>query len=153
MLNTPKNPALRSLGLRLATVVTLLAFSAVGSGCFNTYTLTREEFSKLQRPEEIPRVVESTQGVSVSVVRETPIYVRSVGGRRFPVTPFNFKLTQNQLVASDRDLLLMTNELGGYEVDLLSTGKTVGLGSLAAAVAVGLIIFTLSSAGDSGFSE
>jgi len=128
-------------------------FALVSSGCFNTYNLTREEFERLQRPDEIPTVVSSEQGVSVAVTRDTPIYVRSIGGRRYPVTPFNFKLTRNQLVASDRDLLLMVRELGGYEVDLLSTGKTAILGATGIAVAVGLIAATLLSAGEQQLGE
>ncbi|MBT8493155.1 MAG: PilZ domain-containing protein, partial [Deltaproteobacteria bacterium] len=43
------------------------------------------------------------------------VYVRSVGGRRYPITAFNFKMTRSQLVASDRDTLLALGELESYE--------------------------------------
>jgi len=45
------------------------------------------------------------------VERDTRLAVRSEGGRKYPVTPFNFSVTQTQLVASDRDTLLALDEL------------------------------------------
>lgn len=138
---------------QLMALLTMVAFAFVGTGCFNTYELTRDEYIKLQRPDEIPKVVRAQNGQDVLVGRDTALYVRSLGGRRYPVTPFNFKLTQTQLVASDRDTLLMTSELQSYEVDHLSTGKTLGL-IAAGLVAVGsLIAVTVASAGEKSFSN
>jgi hypothetical protein len=48
------------------------------------------------------------------------------------VTPFNFKITESQLVASDRDTLLAVDGIDAYEVDHLSTWKTVLIASLPA---------------------
>ena len=145
---TNRRPALRLMAWAMAAL-----FALPTSGCFNTYTLTAEEFGRLQRPDEVPMVVSSEQGASVAVTRETPIYVRSKGGRRFPVTPFNFKLTKNQLVASDRDIIMFVNELESYEVDLLSTGKTAILGAVGVAITVGLIAATLYTAGEQQLGE
>ena len=143
----------RPLALRLTVWVTAVLFPIISSGCFNTYTLTAEEFGRLQRPDEVPKVVSSEQGASVAVTRETPIYVRSTGGRRYPVTPFNFKLTKNQLVASDRDIIMFVSDLQSYEVDLLSTGKTAILGAVGVAITVGLIAATLATAGEQQLGE
>ncbi len=133
---------------RLVSVVTALAFCFVSTGCFNTYSLEREEFAKLQRADAVPAVVKSKGGENVAVDRDTALFVRSVGGRRYPVTAFNFKLTESQLVASDRDTLLMTSELQSYEVDHLSTWKTVLLITAGALAAAGVIVGVVVSAGD-----
>lgn len=135
--------------LRTSALVTTITFlMAALTGCFNTYRVGEEEFRSLQTAEQIPRTVTSVSGEQVVVDRETPIYVRSVGGRRYPITPFNFKMSGSQLVASDRDTLLALGEIQSYEVDLLSTPKTVGLIALGVAVATGLIVFTVVSASD-----
>ncbi len=119
---------------------------ALGTGCFNTYRFAPKEFKKLQTTEKIPRTVVSKKGRQIVVERTTPIFVRSTGGRRYRITPFNFKMTQTQLVASDRDYLLSIGEIKRYEVDLLSTPLTVLLISLGVAVAGGLIGFAVISA-------
>src|SRR5690554_2582970 len=108
----------RRTGRATALATTVAFLIATLSGCFNTYRVQQDEFAKLQTAEEVPRTVTSVSGDQVVVDRETPLYVRSVGGRRYPITPFNFKMTGSQLVASDRDTLLALGEIQSYEVDL-----------------------------------
>lgn len=135
-------------------LVTLVGFFAASlSGCFNTYQVAPEEFAKLQVSEEIPLAVTSKGGEKVLVDRDTNIYVRSVGGRRYPVTPFNFKMTSSQLVASDRDTLLALGEIEDYEVDLFSDTQTILLISAGVAVVAGLIVVTAITAGSKSFAE
>jgi len=119
----------------------LVALAVLGmTGCFNTYTFEPDEFGKLQNAQKgVPQTVKSKDGDDIVVDRGTNIFVRSVGGRRYSLTPYNFKLTRSQLVASDRDTLLMKSEIEEYEVDLLSTPLTVLLISAGVAVAGGLI--------------
>ncbi len=133
---------------RLVALFTVLVFGMTATGCFNTYHFEREEFAKLQRSDDIPMVLKSKGGANVAIDRNTALYVRSVGGRRYPVSPFNFKLTDSQLVASDRDTLLMTNELQSYEADHLSTWQTVLLIAGGAAAVAGIIVGVVVSAGD-----
>jgi len=136
------------------TVVTLVSFLAGGlSGCFNTYQVAPDEFAKLQVSDEVPLAVTSKGGDKVLVDRETNIFVRSVGGRRYPVTPFNFKMTNSQLVASDRDTLLALGEIGNYEVDLFSDTQTILLISGGVALVAGLIVVTAITAGSKSFSQ
>ncbi len=132
----------------MATVAAFCLGVLTGTGCFDTYRFAPEEFAKLQRPEEIPRTVKDKDSDQVVVDRGTSLYVRSKGGRRYPVTAFNFKMTRSQLVASDRDTLLALGEIDSYEVDLLSTWKTATLITLGVAVAAGLIVFTVVTAED-----
>ncbi len=134
---------------RFVAAVTVVFFGVASSGCYNTYRVSKEEFEKLQRPPEGASTVTITDenGTSVGVADSTGIFVRSDGGRRYPVTAFNFKITQSQLVASDRDTLLALDGIASYEVDHLSTWQTVGLVSIGAAAAAGVIVATILLAG------
>jgi hypothetical protein len=134
----------------MTRVVALIsALSFVLLGCHNTYVVTQEEFAKLQRlPDDTDLVtITDKKGQKVQVKDSTAIYVRSKGGRRYPVTAFNFKISESQLVASDRDTLLMLSGLSTYEVDHVSTWKTVGLVSAGVAAAAGVVLAVIFLAG------
>ncbi|MCB9730525.1 MAG: hypothetical protein H6744_21055 [Deltaproteobacteria bacterium] len=140
-------------GRAAARVALVCLLAASTAGCYNRYTLSQEEFASLQRPEEVPKVVTAESGKQVQVDRGTALEVRSLGGRRYPVTPFNFKMTDTQLVASDRDTLLMLNDLDAYDVKLLSTPKTALLISAGVAVVAGIIVATVLTAGKKSFAD
>lgn len=159
----------------LTTATTLAAFSVAASGCYNTYQVPQDDFRRLQSvtainedgklqdrykdtPEELTKlqsrgendavVVASVKNEKVGVGRDTRIYVRTDGGRRYQLTPFNFSMSSSQLVASDRDTLLPLANLKAYEVDLLSTGKTasvIAAGVLGAGAFIAVIIATSGS--------
>lgn len=139
---------------RLVSLITAATFLASAlSGCFNTYRVTPEEFAKLQASDEIPLAVDTVSGEKVLVDRDTNIFVRSVGGRRYPVTPYNFKMTSSQLVASDRDTLLALGEIDKYEVDLFSDTQTIILIAAGVAAVAGLIVITAVTAGSKSFQQ
>lgn len=162
-----------------ARLVALALVTSFGlTGCYNTYVVPSEEFRKLQSPaavrqdaklaetlkEEESKALLSRRGneavavatvdsKQVGVTRDTRIYVRSQGGRRYPVTPFNFSMYSSQLVASDRDTLVPLANLQSYEVDLLSTGKTAGVIVAGVAVAAGFIAVIVATAGSKTFAN
>lgn len=166
------------LHLRSTSLAVLVAFSGLTTaGCYNHYQVPQDEFRKLQSsdslgkdpvlrqkmaPEEVARLenrgqndmvsVQSDKGQAVAVGRETKVFVRSVGGRRYQVTPFNFNMAGNQMVASDRDTLLPMSELAAYEVDHFSTAKTGAAIGGAAAVAAGYIVVLFMVAGTKSVS-
>lgn len=148
------------------------------SGCYNTYQVPMEEFRKLQsvaaisddgqlqekykdnqdefakllnRGENDVVVVQGVKNEKVGVGRDTRLFVRSDGGRRYLLTPFNFSMVSSQLVASDRDTLLPLSTVKAYEVDLLSTGKTVVMVAAGVLGAAGFILAIVSSAGNKSF--
>jgi len=140
--------------LRIISLITAATFIASAlSGCFNTYRVTPEEFARLQASDEIPLAIDTSSGEKVLVDRETNIFVRSVGGRRYPVTPYNFKMTSSQLVASDRDTLLALGEIDKYEVDLFSQTQTIVLIAAGVAAVAGLIVITAITAGSKSFDQ
>lgn len=139
---------------RSVSFITLVTFLASAlTGCFNTYRVSPEEFAKLQASDEILLAVDTASGEKVLVDRDTNIFVRSVGGRRYPVTPYNFKMTSSQLVASDRDTLLALGEIDKYEVDLFSDTQTIILIAAGVAAVAGLIVITAVTAGSKSFDQ
>ena len=143
----------RSNIIRFSSVVTVTLFFLSTVGCYNTYRVERDEFAKLQRKPDDSNIVTITdvEKQQVAVEENTALYVRSVGGRRYPVTPFNFRISQTQLVASDRDTLLAVSGIDTYEVDHLSTWKTVLLASGGAAIAAGVILAIIFTSGQKTF--
>lgn len=164
----------RTWWARCAAATLVLCLPTVG--CYNTYTVQPDEFRKLQSPTAIqqdgrlaetlkedeaqkllsrrgnePVAVKTTDDKQVAVTRETRLYVRSEGGRRYQVTPYNFSMYSSQLVASDRDTLLPLATVRTYEVDLLSTGKTAGVVVASVALAAGFIAVIVATAGQKTF--
>ncbi len=158
---------------KAAALFLLLTMPA--AGCYNTYAVASDEFRKLQSPAavrldaklaenegEFQKLLErrgndavtvaTVDSKQVAVTRDTRAFVRSQGGRRYPVTPFNFSMYSSQLVASDRDTLLPLSTLQSYEVDLLSTGKTAGIIVAGVALAAGFIVVIVASAGDKSYN-
>ncbi|MSP93074.1 MAG: hypothetical protein EXR79_14950 [Myxococcales bacterium] len=160
------------------TAMLLLVSLLASAGCYNTYMVPQDEFRKLQSRaaiaedgklegkitrEELTRLqslgendavaVTSERQELVSVNRDTRIYVRSQFGRRYPLTPFNFSMVSSQLVASDRDTLVPLADLKAFEVDHLSTPKTVAMVAVGAVAAAGLIAFIIQTAGQKSYSE
>lgn len=138
---------------RVAGSLMILLF--LSAACYNTYYISREQLMELQVAEKGDReVVKSVEGEEVVVERDTRVAVRSEGGRKYPITPFNFSVTQTQLVASDRDTLLALDELRDEaEVQHLSTWKTVGLISLGVAAAAGLVIGLVVTSGEKSLGD
>jgi hypothetical protein len=159
--------------MKHAAIVVIIAMLAPLGGCYNTYQVPKMEFRKLQarnaagtdrwlnkelKSEEMqklmnrsgddPVAVKTTKQQLVAVTRSTKTFVRSSGGRRYQITPFNFSMNSSQLVASDRDTLLPIAELQSYEVDLLSNGKTIGIISVGVAAAAGFIAVIVLTAGE-----
>ncbi len=155
-------------------VLTLAA--ATLSGCYNTYRVPADEFRKLQSagaviedqklagiisPEEVSALekrgendlvtITDDKAEKVGVNRDTRLFVRSEGGRRYQVTAFNFSMASSQLVASDRDYLLPLSEVKSFEVDHLSTGKTVAMVSAGVILATGLIVGIVVASGKASF--
>ena len=136
-------------------LVALLMVLTFGSfACYTSYHISMDQLKELQASDQAVKIVDTEEGKKVEVSQNTRLFVRAVDGKRWPITPFNFKVTNSQLVASDRDYIFMTNQLQPKgEIDLLSTFKTVGLIGLGAAGVTLLIVVTVATAGQKSFSD
>jgi hypothetical protein len=135
-------------------VAAVLVVSTFGLGCYNTYTVPRSQLGNLQEvPEAGQATVKDTDGKDIVVKEDTRLFVRSQGGKRYPITPFNFKMTESQLVASDRAYILDVNSLkDNAEVDHMSTWKTalwIAGGVALAGTLIGLIAWASATSGGS----
>jgi hypothetical protein len=116
------------------------------SGCYNSYTIDKEELSKLQSGQEADKItVNSTTNERVEISPETPLEVQVGSGDTYRITPFNFLLNESQLVSPDYDLLLQADAVRGAQVREISYGKTFGLiGGVVAAVAAGFVVLAVT---------
>jgi hypothetical protein len=134
-------------------IAALIAVTMFTSSCYSTYYVTMDDLEKIQSSEQGPRVVLNTEdGTKVAVESGSKLFVRDVDNKRYQITPYNFRMINQQLVASDRDYIFMMNQLKPKaEVDLLSTWKTVGLISLGVGAVTGLVVVTALTAGRKSF--
>ncbi len=90
----------------------------------------------------------------VKVNTASPLRVVTTEGQNFRVTPFNFAVTDTQLVSPDYDLLLPIDNVEGAEVETFSgmkTGLMIG-GGVVAAVAT-FVLIALNAEDDRGFGQ
>ena len=133
---------MHSLATRLLTLVTLASF--VSLACYNRYDISTDELSRLQSRfiGETTTVTSGEREVAASAT--TPIRVRTQDGARYNVSPFNFVLTETQLVAPDYDLLLPREQIVGADVSEFNATKTALLISgVVGAAAAGFILLTV----------
>jgi hypothetical protein len=124
--------------LALLLVLTLCQF-----GCYNTYRVALPELSKAQEGGQTAAVqLETASKEKVAVSKNTKIGVIDTDGKLNPISPFNFTLSKNQLIAPDEDLLVPRSAIESGYVKQISTGKTllVVLTGLGAIVGGGLYI-------------
>ncbi len=135
-------------------VALLMVFSVASMACYNSYHISMDQLKELQVAEQGQNKVATTErGRAVEVTPETRMFVRDQRGRKYPITPYNYQITQSQLVASDRDYIFMLDQLRDRgEIEQLSTWKTVGLITAGAGAVVGLIIVTIVTAGKKSFT-
>ncbi len=136
---------------KIAALLVLVSFGSFA--CYNTYYVDMDDLQKIQSAEEGTKIAVPTHKEEKVVVEPgTRLFVRDVNGKAYQITPYNFRMINQQLVASDRDYIFMMNQLKPKaEVELLSTWKTVGLVGLGAAAVTGLILATVLTAGRKSF--
>ena len=140
---------------KLVALLLVLIFTSFA--CYNTYQVSIDQMKNLQTSDGgTNKVAKAEDGENVEVSPSTRLFVRDADGKRYMITPYNFKLTSSQLVASDRDYIFMLNQLEGGgkgEIDLLSTPKTVLLIGGGALAVAGLIVVTIVTAGQKSFTD
>lgn len=85
---------------------------------------------------------------TVLVNTASPMFVVTQDDQRNRVTPFNFAVTDTQVVSPDYDLLLPMDDVKGGEVQTFSPWKTTFLLTGVTAVAVGLFVGIQVAGGD-----
>ena len=132
----------------LRLIAGLVALTAVQTACYNRYNISTDELTNLDS-SHIARsvVVKDSNGVDVSVSATTPIKVQTATSE-FSVSPFNFALTESQLVAPDYDLLLSREDVTGAVVSEFNPTKTWSIAAGGLLAAVGAFVLIGASSGD-----
>ena len=90
----------------------------------------------------------------VNISTANTVKVLTADGDELRVTPFNFIMSQTQLVSPDYDLLLPLSQVEGAEVREFSTWKTVATAAGATLVTVGAFVaISILAPTDSGFTN
>ncbi|MBH23873.1 MAG: hypothetical protein CMH57_05335 [Myxococcales bacterium] len=84
----------------------------------------------------------------VKVNTASPMYVVTNSGEKLRVTPFNFAVTDTQVVSPDYDLLVPISDVKGGEVQTFSGWKTGLMIAGVTALAVGFFVGITLQAGD-----
>lgn len=86
----------------------------------------------------------------VQVSTANALFIKTTNGEMKRVTPFNFIMSQGQIVSPEYDLLERLDNVEGAEVDQFSTWKTVGTIVGVSAIAIGTFVGISLLAPDSG---
>jgi hypothetical protein len=123
----------------------ILALCVFQLACYNKYSISTEQLETLSSGNIAEVVtVQSSEG-DVFVRASTPVEIRTTQGN-FSITPFNFSLGEQQLVAPDYDLLINRSEITDARVSEFSKGRTIALavGSVVAAGAAFALVSLLA---------
>jgi len=86
----------------------------------------------------------------VKVSTANALFIKTTDGEMKRVTPFNFIMSQGQIVSPEYDLLERLDNVEGAEVDQFSTWKTVGTIAAVSVVAIGTFVGISLLAPESG---
>ncbi|QED26066.1 hypothetical protein FRD01_02075 [Microvenator marinus] len=91
---------------------------------------------------------------TVQVSTANALFIKTNDGRMNRVTPFNFIMSQGQIVSPEYDLLERLDDVEGAEVDQFSTWKTVGTIAGVSILAIGTFVgISLIAPESDGFSR
>ena len=128
----------------LISLVTLISFLQIG--CYKTYNLNLDELKKVQESDGATfKALNTEDGQSLTVTENSRVGVIDKKNIYYPISPFNFTISDRQLVAPDEDLLLMRSQIKAANIKLIDPTNTIILVTSTLAVLVGAAIaITLS---------
>ena len=124
-------------------------------GCYNTYNITLDELAKVQEGGAANAIsVKTAEAEEIVVSENTKIGVTDKSGTYYPISPFNFTMTPNQLVAPDEGEILARDQIETGNVKQISGLKTALIVAAGLAAAVGLGVYVIVTAPkDEGFGQ
>lgn len=126
---------------------------ATQAGCYNTYNISLDELGKVAEGGTTNAVTVTTaESEQVVVTENSKIGVTDKTGEYHAISPFNFTMTPNQLVAPDENEILTRDQIETGNVKQISGTKTALLVAAGLAAAAGLGVYVvLSAPKDKGF--
>ena len=112
-------------------------------GCYNTYTVSMDELKTIQESDGATfKSIKLSDESEVTVTENSRIGVVDVDGAYYPISPFNFTISDLQLVAPDEDLLLSRKQIDHANIKLIDPTMTSVLvgGTVVALIASVLVV-------------
>ena len=112
-------------------------------GCYNTYTVSMDEMKNIQESDGATfKSIKLSDDSEVTVTENSRIGVVDVDGGYHPISPFNFTISDLQLVAPDEDLLLSRKQIDHANIKLIDPTMTTVLvgGTVTALIAAVLVV-------------
>lgn len=159
--------------MRMSSVTTkaialLVCLAFIQVACYNRHMIDTGELEKLEsdveakeqvkvysdcegkakRPDA-PASVKKKKCTGVSVSGTNALAVHTKDEKEHRITPFNFMMSQSQLVSPGYDKLLPRDQIEGAEVRILNPWKTIGASVGISAIAIG-IFAGISATSESG---
>jgi len=110
-------------------------------GCYNTYTVSMDEMKNIQESDGATfKSIKLSDDSEVTVTENSRIGVVDVDGGYHPISPFNFTISELQLVAPDEDLLLARKQIDHANIKLVDPTMTTVLVGSTVAILLGSVI-------------
>jgi len=112
-------------------------------GCYNTYTVSMDELKTIQESDGATfKTITIGEEKEVTVTENSRIGIVDMEGDYYPISPFNFTISDLQLVAPDEDLLLSRKQIDHANIKLIDPTMTSVLvgGTVVALVAAVLVV-------------
>lgn len=117
------------------------------TGCYNTYSVSMDEFKKIQEADGASfKTITTEDGTEITVTENSRVGVTDINGKYSSISPFNFTLNNMQLVAPDDDILMPTKSIKQTNIKLVNPTDTAmligGVALVLIGTAVGVILST-----------
>ena len=112
-------------------------------GCYNTYTVSMDELKTIQESDGATfKTIKIGEEKEVTVTENSRIGIVDMEGDYYPISPFNFTISDLQLVAPDEDLLLSRKQIDHANIKLIDPTMTTVLvgGTVTALIAAVLVV-------------
>ena len=122
----------------------LCIISVLQVGCYNTYRIELKELKNIQESDGASfKAIKTAKGQSITVTENSRVGVVDQNKKYYAISPFNFTLSDLQLVAPDEDLILSRGQIKSANVKQINPTKTTMLILGALAVIGGGVVFAL----------
>lgn len=115
-------------------------------GCYNTYTVSMDELKTIQESDGATfKSIKLSDDREVTVTENSRIGIVDIEGEYYPISPFNFTISDLQLVAPDEDLLLSRKQIDHANIKLIDpTMTTILVGGTVLALVASVLVVVLT---------
>ena len=125
-------------------IAILCIISTLQFGCYNTYRIELTELKSIQESDgESFKKIKTAKGQEITVTENSRVGVIDYKKDYHAISPFNFTLSDLQLVAPDEDLLLPRKRIKSANIKQINPTRTTMLILGAVAILAGGVVFAI----------